>query len=222
MEEIVKYDLSPQRSLKLAETLTKFITERNLSTNIQGKQYVNVEGWQFAGCQMGVFPVLTSLIDLSNANEIKYRAEVDLRKEDGSIIGKGIAICSNKERTKKNFEEYAIASMAQTRAAGKAYRMLISWLMKAAGFEGTPTEDMTDIERPDMPTEGEKKILVNLVFTSTLSDDKKMEALATINGCENYKLYQQIQARLEDLQPSVHEIQNPSQKQINKHLSKTL
>jgi hypothetical protein len=32
--------------------------------------------------------------------------------------------------------------MAQTRAIGKAYRNLLAWLMKAAGFEATPAEEM--------------------------------------------------------------------------------
>ena len=32
--------------------------------------------------------------------------------------------------------------MAQTRAEGKAYRLLLGWLMKAAGFEATPAEEM--------------------------------------------------------------------------------
>lgn len=222
--ELVKYDLSsPEKTLELASTLTKFITERQLSTNIQGKQYVNVEGWQFAGSQLGVVPVLISLTDLSKDLEYKYRAEVEIvRLSDNKIVGKGVAICSNKERTKKNFEEYAIASMAQTRAEGKAFRMLIGWLMKAAGFEAGQAEEAGDFEREDMPTEGEKKILVNMVFSTTLTDDKKQEALATINGCTTYKLYQAILDRLTDLQIPIDQIQNPSQKDINNHLKKVV
>ena len=32
--------------------------------------------------------------------------------------------------------------MAQTRAIGKAYRNIIGWVMKMAGYEGTPGEEM--------------------------------------------------------------------------------
>jgi hypothetical protein len=220
IQKIETYDLQrPEQTSKLATELAHFITTKSLSSNIQGKQFVNVEGWQWAGSQLGIAPVLISLEDLSKEGEYKYRAQVDLiRITDSTVVGRGIAICSNKERTKKNFEEYAIASMAQTRAEGKAFRMLLSWLMKAAGYEGTPAEEMDDTERPDMPTEGEKKILVNMVFTSTLLEDKKLEALATINGCGDYKLYNSILARLSDLQPSIHEIPNPNQTDINRHL----
>ena len=60
----------------------------------------------------------------------------------GLPVSVGHALCSNKERSKRSFDEYAILSMAQTRAEGKAYRLLLGWLMKAAGFEATPAEEM--------------------------------------------------------------------------------
>jgi hypothetical protein len=60
----------------------------------------------------------------------------------GQLVATGIALCSNAEKTKRYFDEYAILSMAQTRAIGKAYRNLLAWLMKAAGFEATPAEEM--------------------------------------------------------------------------------
>ena len=49
----------------------------------------------------------------------------------------GFAICTNKEKRQTAFDEYAVASMAQTRAVGKAYRIYLGWIMKMAGFEST-------------------------------------------------------------------------------------
>ena len=40
-------------------------------------------------------------------------------------------------------DEYAILSMAQTRAIGKAFRNLIGWVIKMAGYESTPAEEMS-------------------------------------------------------------------------------
>ena len=57
-----------------------------------------------------------------------------------------MAICTNKEHGKTNFDEYAVASMAQTRAVGKAFRMKIGWLLKVAGYETTPAEEMDAIQ----------------------------------------------------------------------------
>ncbi len=55
--------------------------------------------------------------------------------------------------------------------------------MKAAGFEATPAEEMDFSKEPDGPTEEERKILRDLVFSSTLDDADKEIALTTIETC---------------------------------------
>jgi hypothetical protein len=52
--------------------------------------------------------------------------------------------------------------MAQTRAIGKAYRNLLAWLMKAAGFEATPAEEM-DFAKEEAPTKKPKVFEVEIV-----------------------------------------------------------
>ena len=135
--------------LQLATELSKLIKEKGLSSNIQGKQFVNVEGWQFCGASLGLMPIITSTQDLSNETAIKYMATCEVRNiTTGQLVATGIALCSNAEKTKRYFDEYAILSMAQTRAIGKAYRNLLAWLMKAAGFEATPAEEMDFVVQP--------------------------------------------------------------------------
>ena len=147
--------------LQLASELTKLIKEKGLSSNIQGKQFVNVEGWQFCGASLGLMPIITSTQDLCKDDELKYMATCEVRNiTTGQLVATGIAICSNKEKTKRYFDEYAILSMAQTRAIGKAYRNLLAWLMKAAGFEATPAEEM-DFAK-DEPTP-KKSVIVETV-----------------------------------------------------------
>ena len=136
---------SPNDILNFATNLKDLIVKNNLFTNIKGKNYVNVEGWQIAGAFTGTFPKVEKVEDLSQGNTYKYRAEVSLRDKDDNVVGFGVAICTNKESGKTNFDEYAVASMAQTRAVGKAYRMKIGWLLKVAGYETTPAEEMDAI-----------------------------------------------------------------------------
>lgn len=127
-----------------SKTLKMFIVQQGLFTKIQNKNYVNVEGWQFAGGVMGVFARVSSLKRIKATNEIKYRAEVELyQPKTDLIVGYGVAVCSNKEDGKGKKDEYVIASMAQTRAIGKAYRNSFAWLMKMAGYESTPAEEAT-------------------------------------------------------------------------------
>ena len=107
------------------------------------KNYAHVEGWQFAGGLMGIYPKVVSVENLSSGTEKKWKADVELIFiKDGRAVGFGSAVCSNQEGKKKSFDEYAILSMAQTRAIGKAYRNSFGWVMKLAGYEATPSEEM--------------------------------------------------------------------------------
>jgi hypothetical protein len=80
---------------------------------------------------------------VSTDTELKYQAKVNLLNlRTEQVVGAGFAICSNKEQGKKFYQEFAIASMAQTRAIGKAYRNILAWIIRAAGYEPTPAEEM--------------------------------------------------------------------------------
>ena len=136
----------PQQMARMAAILKIHIAKNELYMITKDKKtgkekaYVYVEGWQFAGGMLGLKPIITKVEELS---ENKWRAEAEIiNRRNGEIEGRGIAICSKKEAKKTMFEEYAIVSMAQTRAIGKAYRNILGWVMKMAGYEGTPAEEM--------------------------------------------------------------------------------
>jgi len=156
--QMQEYSLTSGNSiLALSNELAKFINDRKLCMQIQGKQYVLIEAWTFAGMSMGLCPVVTDLVNESTPEEIKYRAVVELLNiHTNTVVGRGFTVCSNKEQGKKFFQEYAIASMAQTRATGKAYRLPLGFLMKAAGYEATPAEEM-DYEKAEVVKEPVKE-----------------------------------------------------------------
>ena len=149
---------SPNDIMKFATNLKDLIVQNKLFTQIKGKNYVNVEGWQIAGAFTGTFPIVENVENLSEGDSYKYRAEVSLRDKDNNKVGYGVAICTNKEPGKTGFEEYAVASMAQTRAVGKAYRMKIGWLLKVAGYETTPAEEMDAVAAEVVEESVPKKI----------------------------------------------------------------
>lgn len=180
-----RFDLINSDSmLNLSKDLAKLIKEKGLSSNIQGKQFVNVEGWQFAGASLGLMPIITETTDLTRRGtepgqvEIKYMAKCEVRNiNTGQLVATGVAICSNFEHSKKRFDEYAILSMAQTRAIGKAYRNLLAWLMKAAGFEATPAEEMDfAVETPKKPSQTVQEFVAEIVEEEEIDIDAiKME-----------------------------------------------
>ena len=97
--------------------------------------------------------------------------------------------------------------------------------MKAAGFEATPAEEM-DFNKQETVQEGptidEKFLLLNLIGHTDLSDNEAQMAVDAINGCQDYKTYQKLQHRLEARKKPIDQMINPSQKDINKHLKKTV
>ncbi len=150
------YDIAQSaETLDLAKDLAQFIKANKLTTQVQGKEFVNVEGWQYAGSRLGIVPIVEHSINVSNEQEIKYQAKVtlfDLRHQ--VTVGAGFAVCSNKESGKKFYQEFAIMSMAQTRATGKAFRNVLAWIIRAAGYEPTPAEEMDYNTQAVNPTTG--------------------------------------------------------------------
>ena len=65
--------------LNLSNELALLIKEKGLSSNIQGKQFVNVEGWGYAGAAIGLIPIITKVENLSTETEIKYLAVCEVR-----------------------------------------------------------------------------------------------------------------------------------------------
>lgn len=124
---------------------------------IHGKVYPKVEWWNQLGAFIGVKPVVESdkRLDVSGARhsrdgEITYESAIQLRSIDGKNIlyGRGLSMCSSQEKMWHNTDEFAIRSMSQTRATGKAYRLGYSNIALACGIEATPAEEMMGIEKP--------------------------------------------------------------------------
>lgn len=169
------YNLAlPQDVVNFSILLKKFIQEQKLSVIISGKQYVLVDGWKFAGLNFGIVPIASEPKDLSKDLEIKYSCTCDLVNiVSDKKIGYGFALCSNKEKMKKHFEEYAVASMAQTRAISKALRNSIGFVMTAAGFESTPAEEAEGIKTSVSKDEEENPELAKAIMELQKQTDYK-------------------------------------------------
>jgi hypothetical protein len=210
----------PNEALQVASTLQTFVTERKLTANIQGKNYPLVEAWQFAGSQLGLIPVVKEVKNLSTDTELKYESIVEvIRLTDGVVLSRGYAVCSNKENSKRRFDEYAIASMAQTRAVGKAYRNILAWLMKAAGFEATPAEEMDFIK--DEVGDNKRDELLALLETSAYEGKVRDKLYIRITGILTNEDYERAYKDLASNQV-FDAIPNPTQKDINKHLKNSI
>jgi hypothetical protein len=75
-----------------------------------------------------------------------YEARVEARTASGLAVGTAEAGCSRKEARWAQADDFAVRSMAQTRATSKALKAATAWLMVLAGYKPTPAEEMPDDE----------------------------------------------------------------------------
>ena len=157
--EILNPDIPMSAKVNVATTVANTLAPlvRNQDLVVKGlnrsnkdAEYVTVEGWEVLGTFLGIVPVTTTIAEIKNdkGRIVGYRARGTLYQnpiiENDEIVGGRVIARAEAQANKQGFQKdlFAIESMAQTRALGKAYRMGLGWVMKMAGFEGTFAEDM--------------------------------------------------------------------------------
>lgn len=132
------------QATEIANVLSSIIEKQNLYSNIQGKKYIKAEGWQTLGTFLGVVTREKSVVRHEDGT---YEAYIEIVKfRDGTVVGGASAICSRKEKRWANADEYAVRSMAITRAMGKAFRTSFAWIVTLAGYAPTNAEEMPEVE----------------------------------------------------------------------------
>lgn len=121
-----------------AEALMPVVRGKNLIAKIQGRDHLTVEAWQTLGAMLGVTPVCEWTRPLENG----WEARVEARTLDGRVIGAAEAECLRSESSWASRDDYALRSMAQTRATSKALASVLRFVATLAGVEGTPAEEM--------------------------------------------------------------------------------
>jgi len=85
-----------------------------------------------------------------------YHATCEVLNNEDRVLSRAEHSCSSEEVLKRRDgstyfkwkdargkpEEFAIKSMAQTRALGKALRLPLGWIVSLAGYKATPAEEM--------------------------------------------------------------------------------
>ncbi|MDA2921676.1 hypothetical protein MYX07_00230 [Patescibacteria group bacterium AH-259-L07] len=138
-----------ERATKMANALAPIIDKQKLYIQIGNKKYVMAEGWTTMLAMLGVFPEVEWTKKIERGEEIVYEARVILKTMNGDIVSAAESMCSSKEKNWQGRDEFAIRSMAQTRATGKAARLPFAWIMALGGYAGTPAEEMnTDTTKP--------------------------------------------------------------------------
>jgi len=138
------------KSQEYAKALVDVVENQNLFALIQGKKYVTFEGWQFLGSMLptAITPQTewtTELRDETTGETLGYKTRVVAKDVNGNERGAAESVCMFAERNWAGKDANALMSMAQTRASSKALRMALSSIVKLAGYEPTPKEEMDGV-----------------------------------------------------------------------------
>jgi hypothetical protein len=111
---------------------------------IQGRRYVQVEGWQAIANAFGC------VASARNVERVEggFRATGQvIRLSDGTVIAEAEGFVGDDEKTWANRPVFARRAMAQTRAMSRACRSAFAFVVTLmdAGLETTPAEEMTHV-----------------------------------------------------------------------------
>jgi hypothetical protein len=163
-----------QKSTEIADALKDVITQRGLYSNIQGKAFVQVEGWRLLGAMVGVTASVTEMQRVDNG----FQAAAEAHGPDGRLVGRAYGLCTREERRWAKADDTAIMGMASTRATSRALRGPLGFIVSLAGYEATGAEEMpapavevpAEVVQPAAPavmlSAEQAKILTELVKNS--------------------------------------------------------
>lgn len=127
-----------ERASALATALAGVIEQKRLYKRIGNKNHVFVEGWTLLGSMLGVF----AEVEWTRPTSSGWEARAVARTLGGNLVGAAEAMCSRDESKWKNADDYAVRSMAQTRAVSKALRLPLGYIVELAGYSATPAEEL--------------------------------------------------------------------------------
>jgi hypothetical protein len=144
----------PRKALEnmgeLAGLLVDVVRDRKLSVKIGGREHLYAEAWTTLGGMLGIFAIVTWT--KPNESNDGYVARVEARTRAGDLVGAAEAECSRVETTWARRDPYALRSMAQTRAIGRALRAPLGQIVTLAGYQPAAAEEMP--LEPDSPGDG--------------------------------------------------------------------
>ena len=154
----------PEQQIAFAQKAATALMKVVKPVSIQGKPYLQFGGWQtlarFFGATVGI-EWTQKLVD-DKGKLVGYEARAVVYQQ-GATISSAEASCMMTEKRWGTAAEYAIKSMAQTRASAKALRNAFGWVAELAvdpktgsKLQSTPAEEMdydqTPIKDSAVPT----------------------------------------------------------------------
>lgn len=130
-----------------AKELMKVVKEVGLSRKFGGdRPHLYAEAWQILGRFSGYHGICEEPTEMFEEGKlIGFKAQAHIYDRDGREVSRATSYCMRDEGNWKNKPMFQLASMAQTRALSKAYRLDLGWVAVLAGYSPTPAEEMDGV-----------------------------------------------------------------------------
>lgn len=122
------YTLAAKLAIEAGKLIERFQLFKMLPTKSGMKRHYILEAWQAIATPLGI------TVEVSYVEEIKdgFRAKADVFRGDGVKIGGATGSCRRTEENWKDKSDNQLESMAETRAAAKALRLILQWIPRLA------------------------------------------------------------------------------------------
>ena len=155
------------------------------ASKIQGKRYVQVEGWQAIANTFGC------VASAKNVERVEggFRATGQvIRLSDGTVIAEAEGFVGDDEKTWATRPVFARRAMAQTRAMSRACRSAFAFVVTLmdAGLETTPAEEMTHVDAESTPAPAKRPGVVRMKQPPAAAEDDPVgKARLAVSKCDS-------------------------------------
>jgi hypothetical protein len=181
---------------KAAKSLADVVSKKKKPVMMNGEQYLEFEDWQTVGRFYGITAKIISTTYIEYGEAKGFEAKAVALRADGFEVSAAEAMCLNDEPNWKSKPLFQLRSMAQTRAAAKALRNVLAWVVVLAGYRPTPAEETQGMVNGNKPpvaepqkkgegdptkiSEAQKKRFYAIAKGTGFSDDEIKKHLLTL------------------------------------------
>jgi len=169
---------------EVATLLTGILRKENLIANISGKDHVMVEGWTLLASMMNHSVGTTGTIATTIEGNAGFWSHAEVYDPNGNVVGSADGVCTRGEKSWAKRDDYALSGMAQTRAISRALRQRFGFVIKLAGYETTPAEEMVD-DVPAKISHDQLNRVLKAVTENHVPVDRARAAIQEVAGVDS-------------------------------------
>lgn len=166
------------KAIEAVKWVGEIIKKRPDKLVIKGKQYIELQDWEFIGLYFKVYARTDSTEFIrENDNIIGVQATCSTYNRDGDKLSTAIMICTKKEPQFKDKPINQLSAMAQTRGCRRAFIQTLRWVFDISGADKyEPEEEPADVvieQQEDLFSEELKPSIDMVWLRETLQEMKE-------------------------------------------------